>query len=372
LNFSDIRNVHKVLLYTKRNGSSGWSLKTMTPTGYAEGNVIRIPDAPKRFDVLKVITENVWGNKSLPQFMFLHKPAEPGGHVKLGHTIEPDFIRVTLHAQHAFTAMPRVIVYEGETRQTITLTALDIDKYVGTFVPLDSYSGIRRLVADAEVNGAKTSALDEFELFPIPAGKRGTITADGGNLLITYDSTSVFKTVFMQIEKDIEPEDHEIFYSLSPGDVVLRGDLGIAVAAKGLTANDGLFFSGLSGWELLDKFSPKDSTTILRGTISRTLGEIAIRNDDTPPAISHLSITRLSSRRPSIAFRYGDNFSGVEYQELKTYIDGVAVIPEVDGEHHKATYDAPHPLERGSHRLTIRIQDKMGNSNVTERQFTVR
>ena len=110
----------------------------------------------------------------------------------------------------------------------------------------------------------------------------------------------------------------------------------------------------------------------MNGTISQTLGDLAIRSDDTPPNISRLSITRLSSRRPNISFRYGDNFSGVEYHELKTYIDSVAVIPEVDGEHHRATYVAPHPLERGSHRLTIRIQDKMGNTNVTERQFKVR
>jgi hypothetical protein len=97
-----------------------------------------------------------------------------------------------------------------------------------------------------------------------------------------------------------------------------------------------------------------------------------IKTDDVPPNISRLSIRQASSRRPVISFRYGDNLSGVEYQELKMYIDGVAVIPEVDGEHHKAIYTAARPLERGSHQLTIRIMDRMGNSNVLERTFSVR
>ncbi len=368
LTFPDIDKVHKVLMYTKKNGNENWNLKTMTPIPYAEGSVIRIPDTKQQFDIVKVIAENAWGTRSLPQFLFVRKPTGGAGTVKLEHQLEADFVRLSLHAQHPFTEPPKVIVYEGASKRSISLTAIDINHYVGTFRPLDTFGGTRRLVADAEVNSTRITALDEFDLYPINPGTSGSLSFDGGKLVIGYDSTSVFKTVFMQVEKH---QGLELRYSLLPENTILRGELRATVTADRARPGQGLFFSGLSNGELLDP-STGGATAILSGIITRTLGELSVKIDDTPPGIFRLSINGPSSRRPGFSFRCGDNFSGVEYKELKTYIDDVAVIPEVDGEHHKATYTATRPLERGSHRLTIRIKDKMGNSNVVERKFSVR
>jgi hypothetical protein len=340
----------------------------MTPVPYAEGNVIRLPDTKQQFDVVKVIAENEWGAPSLPQFLFLRKPVGNPGTLKLEHEVEQDFVRISLHSQHPFTEPPTVIAYEGNSRRSISLIPTDINHYVGVFRPLESFSGTRRLVADAEVNSTKTTALDEFEIYPVSPEKSGSITFDGGKLVINYDSTSVFKTVFLQVQKH---QGSEVRYTLLPENTILRGAIRATVTIDQPRQCQGLFFSGLSNGELLD-LSPDGTKSTLSGLITRTLGELSVKIDDTPPGISRLSITGASSRRPSFSFRCGDNFSGVEYQELKTYIDDVAVIPEVDGEHHKATYTATRPLERGAHRLTIRIKDKMGNSNVVQRTFSVR
>jgi hypothetical protein len=368
LTFADISRVNKVLMFTKKNGSENWNLKTMTPVPYAEGNIIRVPDAKQRFDAVKVIAENAYGMRSKPVYHFLHKPNGQGGNVRLDHEPHPDYVSVHLKATHPITEPPKVTVYEGNSSRPINLTALEIDSYVGAFHPLESYSGTRRIVADVEVNGRKATALDEFELFPIVAGKSGVIAVDGGKLTIQYDSMSVYRTVFMQVEKHPDPEAH---YTLLPDNTILRGELRVTVANGQPKDGEGLYFTGLSGWELLDKASGISKKTFA-GTITRTLGELIIESDETPPNISRLSIRNASSRRPTITFRYGDNLSGVEYKELKTYIDGKVIIAEVDGEHRRATYTPTRPLERGSHRLTIRIKDKMGNSNVLERLFSIR
>ncbi|MBM2839802.1 MAG: family metallopeptidase [Bacteroidetes bacterium] len=367
LRFADIGKVHKVLMFSRRNGSESWSLKTMTPV-YADGNIIHIPEANLRFDVVKIVAENAWGTRSLPQFMFLNKPDGATGTLKLDCEMKRDFVRIILHAQHPFTEIPRVHVYEGQSMRTIVLTAVDIDKYIGAFTPLESFAGTRRLVAEAEVNGTMVTALQEFALYPIVAGRSGNISLDGGKLIVEYDSLSVFKTVFMEVQKH---QDDEPFYTLLPENTVLKGELRVTVFSGALRPNQGLFFSGIGDWELLDQ-SPDGSKQTFTGVVTRTLGDVMIRTDDTPPNISRLSIRGATSRRPTISFRCGDNFSGVEYQELKMYIDGVAVIPEVDGEHHRATYTPTRPLERGSHLLTIRIMDKMGNSSKVERQFSAR
>lgn len=368
LKFADISTVSKVLMFTRKNGNENWNLKTMTPVPYAEGGTIRIPDARQRFDVVKVVAENAWGTRSLPGFHFLAKPDGSPGTLRLEHEMHADFVRVRLNANHVITETPTVFVYEGNSKRVITLVAVDIDHYVGAFRPLESFSGTRRIVAEAEVNGHNVTTLEEFDLYPIVAGKSGSITLDSGRLVISYDSTSVFKTAFMQLRKH---EDREAHYTLLPDNTILKGELKATVTVDQPHESQGLFFSGISGWELLDQSSGQNKKTFT-GTITRTLGDIAIRTDEVPPNISRLSISRTASRRPTISFRYGDNLSGVEYKELKTYIDGVVVIPEVDGEHHKATYTPAHALERGSHQLIIRIKDLMGNQNQVGRQFSVR
>jgi hypothetical protein len=79
-----------------------------------------------------------------------------------------------------------------------------------------------------------------------------------------------------------------------------------------------------------------------------------------------------ASPKPSISFRFRDNLSGVEYKEVKVYIDGIVVIPEIDGEHRRATAQPPSPLAKGSHRLTIHVSDRMGNRAEVERSIHVR
>jgi hypothetical protein len=367
LSFADISTIKKVLMYSRKNGVGNWNLKTMTPIPYAEGNVIRIPDANHQFDLVKVVAENAWGARSLPRFLFLHKPTGPPGSLKLEYDVHADFVGIRLKATHPITEAPMVMVYEGNSKRVVTLHPIDIDDYAGAFRPMETFAGTRRLVAEAEVNGNKTTALKEFELYPIIAGRSGSLTLDGGNLIVRYDSASVFKTVFLQVQKH---QDDEARYTLLPDNTILRGELRVTVSNHQPHAGQGLFFAGLSGWELIDQSSDQNKRTFT-GVITRTLGDVVVKTDDTPPNISRLSISRASSKRPTIMFRYGDNLSGVEYQELKTYIDGVPVIAEVDGEHHKATYTSARPLARGSHRLTIRIKDKMGNSNVVERRFLI-
>lgn len=363
----DLDKVKKILLFTKRNGSDAWTTKTMTPTPYAKGNVIRIPDAANRFDVAKVVAENAWGSRSLPRFCFLRKPNGPQGSIKIERELHDDLVRIRLHATGEITDMPKLVVYEGTSKRNVALTALDINSYMGTFRPLDSCIGIRRLTAEAEVNGRNASAVEEFDLYPIVAGKSGTLTFDDGRLTISYDSASVFKTVFMRLEMH---GNSETSYTLLPENTILKGNLKVTVLSEHPDQGQGLFFSGIGGWELLDRTS-ETAKNVLVGTITRTLGELTLENDDTPPTIWRFSISR-ASRRPTISFRFADNFSGVEYKELKTYIDGTVVIPEIDGEHRRVTYTPAQPLERGSHRLTIRIMDKMGNSNHVEHQFSIR
>jgi len=316
-----------------------------------------------------VVAENAWGTRSLPRFYFVNKPEGTAGKLLLEHEVKSNFVRVIVRATRPITSAPNVSVYEGSSKQTIALRALDLDEYVGTFRPAERFMGMRRLVAEAEVNSHPMTANDEFDLFPLSPGRSGTISLDGGSLILSYDSAAVFTTVLLQVTKHADNDEET--YTLHPENTVLNKPLTVSVAPRASKRGQGLFFRGLGGMELVSS-TTEGHEGRFQGTISRTLGDLSVMTDDSPPYISRLNITRSSGRRPVIAFHYGDNLSGVEYDSLKMYIDGALVIPEIDGEHRRAIYRATDPLERGSHLLTIRIMDTMGNTSEVERRFAVR
>ena len=369
LNFSDGSSLRRLLVYSRRRDGTVWTEKIVRPGATKGPGSIRVPLTPGRDDIVKVVAENTWGTRSRPQIFVLRKPDGPPGSMALRHSIEDGYVRVEIETNHLFTSTPILVVYEGSSHRALPVTAIDANHYSATFRPLESYKGVRRLFAEAEVNGITAQANTEFDLYPIIAGREDTIRFDNGNLALVYGPSTVYKTTFLRIHKE-EYED-EVSYSLEPHRTVLRGPLTVMVSDGRTDPYRGLYFGTRgrsSGLMAVAETANGRSTFTTR--ITETLGEFSIRRDYTPPYVTGLRITRTSTRRPRITFGFGDNRSGVEYNSLKMYIDGVVAIPEVDGEHRRASYRPPTPLERGSHRLTIRLRDKMGNAYEVERRFT--
>jgi hypothetical protein len=368
VNFADFGSVTKVLLYMQHLGAADWGVKTVYTDAASDRNSITLPTPDGNYDILKVVAENRWGTRSRPQIHYFRKPEGPSGSVSLRHEIHPDFVRVVALTDKRFTAPPTLVINEGMVRRTITLTALDIDHYVGTFRPLESHAGTRRLVLLAEVNGQVATANSEFDLYPIVAGESGSLSLDDGRLMIEYGQQAVFKTLFMTLTKD--SHENDITYVLGPETTVLNSGFTATVHIDPTQSKQGLFANLMGREELLA--TSEEHTGHLTGRITRSLGQVYVAADNTPPYISRLTISNSAGRKPRISFGYGDNLSGVDYQELKMYIDGVAAVPEIDGEKRRAYHQVTEPLSPGSHLLTIRIKDRMGNSREVEQRFTVR
>jgi hypothetical protein len=365
----DGSSLKRIYVSTKSFDDSRWT-HTMALSGFAyRDSSIRIDPLAERSDIVRVIAENSWGTRSRPHFEFMRSPTNGGGSLLIEHIIEPEFVRVTLKTHGYLTGDPTVVVYEGSSRRSIETYAADLDTYTGTFRPLESYQGIRRLFAQADVNGKPLTAREEFEIYPIVRGQKGNLNLDSGNLKIMYDSLSVLKTVFLHIEK-YDHEGEPIYYLL-PDRVVLDRGFRASVRVQLPRAKRALLYS-TTGSRRIVAVAQSNGDSVLTGGITRALGELKTFVDTVSPSVTGLRIRGESSRRPTISFHFDDDLSDIEYKELKTYIDGEVVIPEVDGEHHVASCQADQPLTRGSHRVTIRLKDRMGNSKKVDQEFQVR
>jgi hypothetical protein len=116
---------------------------------------------------------------------------------------------------------------------------------------------------------------------------------------------------------------------------------------------------------------PDSSRRIISTRLARTLGDVALMQDDQPPTIGRIRVFPHGGK-PNIGFSYHDNLSGVDPDEIKMYIDGNLIIPEIDGEHHRVWYQADQRLDRGKHTVHVSIKDRMKNETHFSRLFSVK
>lgn len=370
LSFSPSEDITRFIVSMKRWGASTWKPKTLYPDSLSRLRGFTLPHPDGAFDLVQVVAENSNGTHSHPRYLYFGSPRGTPLPMRLSYEVERRFVRLTLTSAGEFSAPPSVTVYEGENRRSIPLTPGGMDHWTATFRPLETFTGTRRLSARGEVNGHAVTANAEFDLYPIVAGDSGRIVLDGGNLVLAYDPASVFRTEFLRVEK--ESGKGETTYLVKPEHIALRGGLSVTVRAPGGLSKPALFATGIGSSVELLASSPGGDDTEISGRMTRTVGDIVVTEDVTPPHVSRLQVGGAQGGKPFIRFRYGDDLSGVDYQEFKMYIDDQIVVPEIDGEHRRAFHQVTAPLARGSHRLLIRLKDRLGNTSEVERRFTVR
>lgn len=319
-------------------------------------------------DVVRVRAASISGPLSAPAVALLRPRAAGSAKVRLEIERAVRGFSVILSTSGVFTSEPSLAAEEGSHRRFIPIIRIDEHRFRGTFVPEDTLQGARHLVFEGSVNNQAERLVETIEVFPIVAGRRGSISLDNGRLQIRYDSLSVYETLYLTAR--MSDEDGAHVYELAPSRAILRSGLTILAERPEGISNVGLFTRTGGRWTLFGKPADAQSTKVM-GHLSRWLDDVAVLVDSTPPSLSNLRFVAGGRRRPKALFRFWDGLSGVDYQEVKTYIDGKFVVPDIDGEHRRATVQANDPLTRGSHQLTIRLQDHLGNASVVERRFVV-
>ncbi len=361
---SNLNAIEQIIVFGKTSAQMNWKRHTIrSGIIQSNGTTISFPFDIKKYTILKIVAENSSGLELPPVFHF-NRNFDGGNYssVKIVREHFQDFIQLTITTAGYFTDVPLVQIVEGTKYNSIQLKAVDLNKYSGSFVPDISHWGEKFIKVKAEVNGKFVESSENFFLYPISPRRSGEFTIANGNLIIAYDSGAVFKPLFVTIDSSIY--DNRTIYTLNPQDVLLNK--GIRVSIKSNNPNDGLYIFRKRDWVFQNKSA---NSNYLTTTLTRTLTDVGLFEDNTKPFISNLKI-RIRNRRPSIAFRFGDGMSGIDYKNFRLYINNDLIIPEIDG--NRLWYNADNPLPKGNYTLRIDISDKVGNQNEFVTNFRVK
>ena len=366
---SNLSAVEKCYVYGKRNSAYDWTQHTFAKGKFERDNDgIELPIDLQKYDVIKIIAESKWGSRSAPLFHFLRKPQGTRREMHLTTDVYSDYVQFTVSSTGIFTEPPTVTVQEGVSTRTVELSAQDLYKYTAAFVPSQEFAGTRRVHVSGEVLGNPSTADASFDVFPVSATRANAVSALNDRLKISYDSAAAYKTFYLQASTDVFKS--STVYILEPQDVLLNRGINVSVDAGSTGDHLGLYFRANGGWVFqTSAFDPGKTT--FSTTLTRTLGELVVMKDETEPTIGRLR-AYASKGRALVSFRYHDNLSGVDTDEIKMYIDDVLVIPEIDGEHNRVWYKSEEPLTKGRHSLRIAMKDRMKNAAEVTRLLTVR
>ena len=369
LSGQNLGSVEKCYVYGKRNSAYDWTQHTFASGKFERDNDgIELPVDLRRYDVVKIIAESKWGSRSAPLFYFINKPQGTGRDIHVATDISNDYVQFTVSSTGVFTSPPVITVQEGNERQTVPLQAIDLYKYSGSYSPSTEFSGRHFVHVEGEILGKASTKDEAFDVTPITSSRRNSVPLLGGKVTISYDSAAVYKTFYLQASTDVYRSSP--VYILEPQDVVLNKGIKVHVESGAAGSHAGLYFRANSGWIFQTSALDAGGTTFST-TLTRTLGELVVMNDDTPPSIGRVG-AHVSKGMALVSFRYHDNLSGVDTDEIKMYIDDNLVIPEIDGEHNRVWYKSEEPLTKGRHSLRITVKDRMKNSAEVTRLLTVR
>ncbi len=361
----------KIVVSGKKLSKGAWVQSIMKKEKFeVKNSTITVAVPTLKYDMLKIVAESKLGISSVPVYHFMKKPSGPLESVSLKMQQSRDYIRVNVSTNGLFTAKPQLLMKEGITQREIPLEQESLSEFVGVFKPSNTSAGVHAIEVRAEVNGLPINTSETLELFSIPTNSAGSFSLGNDNLIISYDSGAVYKPLLLNISNQSTISSSK--FSLSPTDIIVNKGLKISVPVHShqLDGKHGLYFRGNGGW-VLHASTPDESREYFTTSLNRTLGELAIFKDEQAPSIGRL---RFNQAKGFVNgnFRYSDNLSGVDFDELKIFVDDKIIIPEIDGEKRRVWFQSTERLSAGKHTLTITMKDRMKNEAKMTKLFTVK
>jgi hypothetical protein len=196
-------------------------------------------------------------------------------------------------------------------------------------------------------------------IYSICPDRKGEISIDNGNLILSFDQGAVYYPVFFTVSR-IETED-DYYYAFNSTSSVL--DKGIHFSIRVPDAIEPfnrtiVYTRSGSRWSTHGSNREPENRQ-LTGMSRQMFNDIKVGADTTAPVISDVVVS--GNRNLRLRFKPSDDESGIDHASLHIKLDDEILIGRYDPDLSLVIYNTREPFEPGTYALSITIQDRAGN-----------
>ena len=350
---------------------------------WVENGAWRVFKTGEPSSVWRAIAVDGWGVCSFPRTLAWGRrwSGEPG--LSCTSIFRRKGVEVSIQSRELLAALPKVrATVHGKKIKGIRVDQLDLRHYRALVdLPMDREEETIIHVEALGADGGREEAELRFTYGAVRRGKRTGIAHPSGIAEISFPPDGVYEDLCVQIEParletsgELKPVGEGI--RVDPNNVPL--DRGATVSLRlpedvHRTAPIGVYQYDGEEWVFVG--NQVDRRTHRMSAEVHYFSTFGLFSDETPPSIWDLWPTpgaRIHNRTPRLLAHVKDEGGGIDREErIVMMLDGRKVIAEYDPPRDRVFYEVRHALAPGSHRLTVRAQDRFGNEGRAESVFVV-
>jgi hypothetical protein len=278
---------------------------------------------------------------------------------------------------------PRLLVQQiGLPATEVSLWQNRFNEFIGVYQLVPGKDGPLSIEADViDPLGRELTYWEQFEVRTVFPNRGGSITSKDGLCRAVFNSSSVYKNLFLRIENQGPSNDSNYdfvgeIYEIAPQDVPLKRSATIGIkypATDQLPDKLGIYQVDRSK----PGFSGNDidfQKNTISGNISN-LGSFTLIRDTIPPYIEIRhpgNNAQLTDKKPTLLAAVYDELSGIANElSIVMKLDDMKVIAEFDPDARTIKFEPDDPLSPGQHTISVWAIDNSKNEASVSQKFYI-
>ena len=310
-------------------------------------------------------------------------PASDSLHVDVGTRWEYGRLRVEIDSERLLVQAPSLWLQrpDGQRRKMEGVVQRGERRWIWERDVADLEDVDALVVAAADLDGRRRIVREPMPARIVRRGSARIVDDMHPQLVLEFESATLLEDVALRgrvsnpakLKLGPELEPAGLCFAVEPGAAALDEPVRVrvrrhsdATATNGdaeTPGHVGLFVRNRRGLRFLTA-DPDPSGDFVGST--RFLGTFVLLRDATPPLLHDFRAVASGGRAPRLQFSVRDRGADLAADALDVDIDGVVAIPEWDPETGRVRVHPTADLAAGSHRLSVRAVDRVGNRSTRD------
>jgi hypothetical protein len=374
-------------IFVSLNQGISWRKMALNLVGSDSLPIVKYLLSPMQSQtIVKIQTVQDLGIGSFPSYYLVHSDSSIDNmttDLSLEKDFYDDYIRLNLTVNGLIRSNPKLLVQQiGLPATEVSLWQNRFNEFIGVYRLVPGKDGPLSIEADViDPLGRELTYWEQFEVRTVFPNRGGSITSKDGLCRAVFNSSSVYKNLFLRIENQGPSNDSNYdfvgeIYEIAPQDVPLKRSATIGIkypATDQLPDKLGIYQVDRSK----PGFSGNDidfQKNTISGNISN-LGSFTLIRDTIPPYIEIRhpgNNAQLTDKKPTLLAAVYDELSGIANElSIVMKLDDRKVIAEFDPDARTIKFEPDDPLSPGQHTISVWAIDNSKNEASVSQKFYI-